>query len=297
MSRLPSFKGVIAATLTPSKGYVDRIPAYYDFLRTAGVKGFFILGTWGEGPRHGAEHRMRVAEKAVESTTSSELAIVHVGSSDMDTVRTLLRHANEIGASAAAVIAPYYYRPDTETLLRYYRVLAESSEIPLLVYNIPSKQGYSISSNTLTAVLEEVGNVWGVKDSSGDPATGVALVRKFRGRKFVAIGADELITFAFTIGANGVVSGIASVFPEMVVGLQRALEQGEMNRALELQHLINEASNLLSSIGVEYETQRSVLRIRGVDIGPPPDPVRTLREDELTRLKEGVAGILERLVY
>lgn len=270
------------------------MPEYYDFLRRAGVKGFFVLGTWGEGPRHGLEHRMKVAEKAVESVKSGELAIIHIGSSDMDTMRTLLRHANEIGASAAAAIAPFYYRPDAETILRYYETLAESSGIPLLVYNIPSKQGYALDSKTLTTILEEVRNVWGIKDSSGDPAIGVALVRRFREKKFVVIGIDELIAFAFVMRANGVVSGIASVFPEIVVSLQRAVSQGDMKRALELQHLINEVSSLFGSIGVEYETQRSALRIRGVDIGPSPEPVRMLREDELARLREGVSSILER---
>ncbi|MDW8043660.1 MAG: dihydrodipicolinate synthase family protein [Nitrososphaerota archaeon] len=294
MVGLASFEGVIAAALTPSRGYLDRLPEYYEFLRRAGVRGFFVLGTWGEGPRHGVEHRMRVAEKAVESIRSGELAIVHVGSSDMDTVTALLRHANDIGASAAAAIAPFYYRPDAETLTRYYRRLAETSGIPVLLYNIPSRQGYSVAPGTLASILEEVGNVQGIKDSSGDPAIAVSLVRRFRGRRMVAIGADELMYFAFVIGARCVVSGISSVFPELAVELHGAVKRGDAAKALELQELINEASNLLES-GLEMETQRSALRLRGIDIGPSPEPVRPLREEELSRLRAGVESILERV--
>jgi dihydrodipicolinate synthase/N-acetylneuraminate lyase len=295
MADLLGFEGVIASTITPSKGNEGRIPTYMEFLRQHGVRGYYVLGTWGEGPRHGVEHRKRVAEKFVGNLDSGEVAIIHIGSSDMDTVMELLRHANDIGATAAAAVAPFYYRPDEETLFRFYSTLSERSSIPVMVYNIPSRQGYQLSFSTISRIMGDLENVKGIKDSSGDPALALELVSEFRGRKFVSIGSDELVSYCFLIGANATVSGVAGVFPELVVGVYRALKKNRLDECFRLQRLLNRASSLLRNTGVEFETQRAALRIRGIDLGPPPEPVRQLKEDELERLKSGVLRLTEEL--
>jgi dihydrodipicolinate synthase/N-acetylneuraminate lyase len=295
MADLLGFEGVIASTITPSKGYEGRIPSYMEFLRQHGVRGYYVLGTWGEGPRHGVEHRKRVAEKFVANLNSGEVAIVHVGSSDMDTVMELLRHANDIGATAAAAVAPFYYRPDEETVFRFYSALSERSSIPVMLYNIPSRQGYPLSFRTISKVMGELENVKGIKDSSGDAALVLEIVSEFKGRKFIAIGSDKLIHYSFLIGANATVSGIAGVFPELVVGVYRAVKKGNLDEGLRLQRLVNRASSLLEGMGVEFETQRAALRIRGIDLGPPPEPIRQLREEELEALRSGILRLTEEL--
>ncbi len=295
MTDLLGFEGVIAATITPSKGHEDRIPTYMDFLRQHGVRGYFVLGTWGEGPRHGVEHRKRVAERFVANLNSDEVAIVHIGSSDMDTVTELLRHANDIGATAAAAVAPFYYRPDEETLFRFYSTLSERSSIPVMLYNIPSRQGYPLGFGIISRIMGELENVRGIKDSSGDASLALEIVSEFKGRRFVAIGSDALILYCYLIGANATVSGIAGVFPELVVGVYRAVKRKEMDEGLRLQRLVNRVPSLLGRIGVEFETQRAALRIRGIDLGPPPEPVRQLREEEIERLRSGVHRLTEEL--
>ncbi len=289
------FEGVIASTITPSKGYEGRIPSYMEFLRQRGVRGYYVLGTWGEGPRHGVEHRKRVAEKFVSNLSSGEVAIIHIGSSDMDTVMELLRHANDIGATAAAAVAPFYYRPDEETLLRFYSTLSERSSIPVMLYNIPSRQGYPLRFSTISRILGGLDNVKGIKDSSGDAALVLEIVSEFKGKKFIAIGSDELISYCFLMGADATVSGIAAVFPELVVGVYRAVKEGRMEECFRLQRLVNRASSLFEEVGVEFETQRAALRIRGIDLGPPPEPVRQLRDEELERLRSGVFRLTEEL--
>ncbi|MEM2042690.1 MAG: dihydrodipicolinate synthase family protein [Nitrososphaerota archaeon] len=292
MADLIRFEGVIASTITPSRGHENAIPSYMEFLRGRGVRGYYVLGTWGEGPRHGVEHRKRVAEKFVGNLETSEVAIVHVGASDMETVKELLRHANDIGATAAAAVAPFYYRPDEETLFRFYAELSERSSIPVVLYNIPSRQGYSLGFRIVSRVLGELGNVKGIKDSSGDPALALELVSEFRDKRFIAIGSDELIAYGFLIGANATVSGVAGVFPEVVVGVYRSIREGRIEEGFRYQRLVNRASSLLEGLGVEFETQRSALRIRGIDLGPPPEPVRQLTGDELDRLKKGIEEVL-----
>jgi hypothetical protein len=127
---LRSFQGVISACLTPNGRYSESIPELVDFHLKHGVRGFFVLGTTGEGVKLSKDERAEVAETAVEYVGSRGLVIIHAGAADLSTTKWLVNHASRIGADAVAAIAPFYHRYDVESLVSFYQELAKTSSIP-----------------------------------------------------------------------------------------------------------------------------------------------------------------------
>ncbi|MCS7133479.1 MAG: dihydrodipicolinate synthase family protein [Candidatus Caldarchaeum sp.] len=144
----------MAAVLTPSFSLREKMAELANFLMDNGVAGLFVCGTAGEDAKLGREKRAEVAEAAVEAAGSKML--VNVGASDLDTVLWLTKHASRVGAHAVSAVAPFYYRYDTESLIKFYQKIADESSVPVLVYNNPGRQGYPITAEGLVKILETV---------------------------------------------------------------------------------------------------------------------------------------------
>lgn len=277
---LSSFRGIIAALLTPSRGHEDKLPDLIDFIRRNGVDGFFILGTYGEGAKLGVDARKRFAEQVAEVIGSDGLLLVHVGSSDIDTTRELALHASRIGAHAASAIAPYYYRYDSQSLLHFYEKVAEVSDVPLLLYNNPPRQGYSVSVDAISSIFSAIERVRGIKDTSGDPEQLIELRLRFGETHFIASGSDALVYHTFIIGLQAHVSGLACIYPELLVRIYGAVREGRIKDAIRLQSLLNRLRSGLRNIGPDTGPYKYALKMRGIDIGGPLPPTRPLTPEE-----------------
>lgn len=155
---------LMPALLTPfdDRGRLDasRYPDYIAFLEEAGVDGHFAFGTTGEGltlsaeeRRQGLEALMRVAKRPV---------VVHVGSMNFAATQDLLQHAMSVGAAAAAIVSPGYYTHDADGLLQYYLALATSTELPLLMYNIPSYSQSDVTPAVARRIIGETSAYVGI---------------------------------------------------------------------------------------------------------------------------------------
>jgi dihydrodipicolinate synthase/N-acetylneuraminate lyase len=283
---LRSFQGVISACLTPNGRYRERIPELVDFHLKHGVRGFFVLGTTGEGVKLSKDERAEVAETAVEYVGSRGLVIIHAGAADLSTTKWLVNHASRIGADAVAAIAPFYHRYDVESLVSFYQELAKTSSIPLLVYNNPERQGYVIPVEGLLKILESLGPGSGLKDSSGDPAALLQLQNNLGATHFLAAGSDKLMAYAFMIGYRAHVSAIASVCPELASSLYKAVKDGDVAEAFKIQAKLNRVNSVLKKTGPDLAAYRYALKLRGVDLGEPIPPTRKLSAGE-TEFVEG----------
>jgi hypothetical protein len=116
--------------LTPNGRYRESIPELVDFHLKHGVRGFFVLGTTGEGVKLSKDERAEVAETAVEYVGSRGLVIIHAGAADLSTTKWLVNHASRIGADAVAAIAPFYHRYDVESLVSFYQELRKHLQSP-----------------------------------------------------------------------------------------------------------------------------------------------------------------------
>ncbi|MEM0445064.1 MAG: dihydrodipicolinate synthase family protein [Nitrososphaerota archaeon] len=289
--KLESFKGIIAATITPNNINTSDLDNYLSFLREKGVRGVFVLGTMGEGAKLSSERRKEVAEAYMRRASQDLLRIVHVGTTDQETAINLARHAEEISADATSAIVPYYYRYDAESLANFFSALGASSKLPLLVYNNPGRQGYQLSVSDIGKIFELVPAVRGIKDTSGDIDMITELQSSFGSSHLVACGGDHLLHYAFTIGVRAHVSSLASIYPELAVGIFRAVEMRDHREALRIQLAVNRVRRLLRAVGPDTASYRFALLLRGFDLGPPLPPTRSLREEEKELLTRGLQPI------
>ncbi len=270
-------RGVVVPLVTPfdEHGKVDRVgvQALVDFLVARGVHGLFPAGTTGEGPLLDMDERRALAEAVVEAAAGRVPVIVHTGALTTDAAVDLTRHAQAIGAHAAALIPPYYYRPSEEALLGHFRRVAESvPDFPLYLYQHPGVTGYGLTPAWIERLLACCPNVVGIKDSSGSLEILAWGIGHGNGRFNTANGSDALFLPALALGVDACVSGNANVVPELAVRLYRAVQEGDLARGRALQQALDRVRRLLRD-GHDLSLFKGLLARRGVpiraDVRPP----------------------------
>ncbi|MBO3797644.1 MAG: dihydrodipicolinate synthase family protein [Thermoproteota archaeon] len=282
-------EGIVVAIITPLKDGVEvdeeGAASLISFLTEKGVRGFFVLGTYGEGILISKGERERMLEKVVENVPDKSSVIAHVGAADVKTALELAEHAASLEISAVSSVGPIYHKPGKEGLISYYKYLSKA-EAPLMVYNNKGRQGYNISPSDFESIVKEVPSVMGVKDTSYDLEQLQNYVDMFGKTHYVAGAGDSLIAVTFLIGAKAHVCGIANAFPEIPLSVYSAVENGDVKKAFELQNIINRIRRELGRFGVETQVVlREILRLRGVDVGPSPIQLRRLAEGEKLEIK------------
>ena len=250
-----------------------------DWHLEAGVRGFFVCGSTGEGLLLSTEERKRVAEVVVDHLSGRGLCIVHVGHPSSEESARLARHAEEIGADAVSSVPPIYYRVDLEGVLLHYRTIAEATSLPLLVYNIPATTGVRLTAEEMKRIFE-IPSVVGMKYTDADYFEMRNILDLVDGQAIVLAGRDELFLPALTMGAGGSIGTTQNIFPELFVGVHRAFLAGDWKKAQELQLKASRAVRVLLGYG-SLDAWKAVLRFKGFPVGHPRPPLRPVSpEDE-----------------
>jgi dihydrodipicolinate synthase/N-acetylneuraminate lyase len=271
-------RGALAAALTPltSGGEALDEPAigpYVDFLADGGVDGLLALGTTGEGFLLPVEQRRRAAQLFVEAAAGRLQVAVHCGAqSTWDTVE-LCAHAADIGADAVAVMAPPYFALDDAELLAHLSAAAyAAAPTPFYVYEFAARSGYAVPLPVLEQLREAAPNLRGLKVS--DTPWEHFAPYLLEGLD-IFVGPEALIPQGMAAGATGVVSALASAFPELVAAAARDPENADLGpvRAAIERYPLQAAAKV-------------VVARRGVPIGPDVRrPLRTLSDAERTELE------------
>ena len=225
------FAGLTVALVTPFRdGAVD-----YDGLRELvdwhveqGTDCVSPVGTTGESPTLSHDEHERVIATVVEHAGGRIRVMAGTGSNSTAEALRLTKFAAKVGADAVLVVAPYYNKPTQEGLYRHYRQLAESVEIPIIVYNIPGRTGRNIEPQTFVR-LAELDNIVGVKEASGslDQASEIIAETDLT----VLSGDDSLTLPLLAIGGRGVVSVVGNLVPADMKALLDAYERGQIEQA------------------------------------------------------------------
>jgi dihydrodipicolinate synthase/N-acetylneuraminate lyase len=271
-------RGALAAAVTPLRDSgealdEDVFSPYVEFLAAGGVDGLLALGTTGEGFLLPLEQRLRAAQLFVEAARGRLQVAVHCGAqSTWDTVE-LAAHAADIGADAVAVMAPPYFTLDEQELLGHLATAARAcAGTPFYVYEFAARSGYPVPVSVLERLRDEAPNFRGLKvsDSPWDRFAPYLI----EGLD-VFVGPEALIPRGFAGGATGVVSALASAFPELVAAAVREPARADLGpvRAAMDRFPFQAAAKV-------------VLSRRGVPIGPDVRrPLRTLTDEEQAELE------------
>ncbi|SNS31801.1 4-hydroxy-tetrahydrodipicolinate synthase [Sphingopyxis indica] len=230
------FSGSIPALVTPFRDGAFDAPAFarlVDWQVGEGSKALVPCGTTGESPTLGFDEHYRVIDCCIEAAAGRVPVIAGCGSNDTATAIRHMRHAQAAGADAALIVAPYYNRPTQDGLLAHFKALADASDLPIVVYNVPGRTVTDISAETMCK-LAEIPSVVAVKDASGDLAR-VTIHRAGAGAGFCQLsGNDDLWLPHAAMGGVGCISVTANVAPRLCADFAAACAAGEWSRALGL---------------------------------------------------------------
>lgn len=230
------FSGSIPALVTPFRDGAFDAPAFarlVDWQIGEGTSALVPCGTTGESPTLGFEEHYQVIDCCLDAAAGRVPVIAGCGSNDTATAIRHMRHAQAAGAAAALIVAPYYNKPSQAGILAHYQALADASDLPIVVYNVPGRTVADIGAETMNK-LAEIPSVVAVKDASGDLAR-VTMHRAGAGKDFCQLsGNDDLWLPHAAMGGVGCISVTANVAPRLCAEFAAACAGGDWAKALAL---------------------------------------------------------------
>jgi 4-hydroxy-2-oxoglutarate aldolase len=261
-----------------------------------GITGYVVMGTNGEAVHLTGNERAQVIEAAREAAGPQAHIIAGCGEQSTRATMHNCEQAAHSGADVALVIPPFYYkgRMDATALLDHYRTVADSSPLPVVIYNMPaSTAGLDLNAATICTLAEHP-NIIGVKDSAGNMeklAQIVAITAEKRAGSFrVFAGSAGYLLPALAVGAVGAVAALANVFPREVCRVQELFQAGQLEDARKLQAVLAPANTAVTS-GYSVPGLKAALELTAGYGGRPRRPLQPLTDSERKQL----AFILERV--
>ena len=228
------FRGTYTALVTPfSNDRIDEssLGRLIEFQIENGITGIVPVGTTGESPTLDHAEHTRVIEFAVLEAKGRCKVIAGTGSNSTSEAVTLTRDAENVGADAALLVAPYYNKPSQEGLFQHFRAIARETKLPIVLYSIPGRCGIEIGVETVKRLAVECKNIIGIKEAGGS-CDRVSQLRAALGPKFTILSGDDSLTLPFmAVGAQGVISVASNVIPREVSQMVGAFARGDIKRA------------------------------------------------------------------
>lgn len=232
--KTPIFTGSAVALVTPfdAQGNVDEkaLKQLIKWQIRAGTKALVVCATTGECATLSDAEWSRIVALAVEQTEGKIPVIAGTGRNETMHSLRLHRQAKQLGAQAVLAVTPYYNKTTQAGLVKHYTLLAEQGELPMLLYNVPSRTGMSIQAETY-AELARHPNIYGVKEASGDFGLLLKLKKLCPPDFALYSGNDDQIVPILALGGLGVISTAANVIPETVQNICQAFAQGNVQAA------------------------------------------------------------------
>lgn len=290
-------KGVIPPLITPinEKEQLDTaaLRNLIEYVIKGGVHGVFVLGSTGEFYGLDYEDKVRAIEVTMEQVNGR--VPVYVGASAITTKECvkLTRLAKKYNAAAVTVLTPMFITPNDDELYAHFRTIAESEDIPIVLYNNPDKTGVNMSAG-LIEQLADIKNIVGAKDTSGDMTLTSEYIRRTRDKGFsIMAGRDTMILATLVYGGTGCVAGTANIVPEIVVEIYDKFMAGDLAGSLDAQYrlsLIRNAYNL----GSFPVVPKDALNLIGVNVGHPIKPIQHVspaNQDKLRNILVQIGAI------
>ena len=287
------FEGVFPALITPftkdDKVDEDGLRSNINFFIENGVSGIVPAGCTGEAATLSHQEQKMVIDVSIDA--SSVPVIAGTGSNNTKEAIELTKYATDAGADAAMLITPYYNKPTDAGLIMHYKTIAEKCDIPIILYNVPSRTGKNMSADVV-AELAKVENILGIKEASGDINQVSKIIELTSETDFTVISGDDSLTLPImALGGMGVISVAANIIPRQVSDMVIAFLDGRLNRARELHHIL---SPLFRALFLETNPipVKTAMGWRGLAAGGLRLPLSPLSEDNATKLR----SVLESLV-
>lgn len=299
LMKFEHLQGLIAAPFTPmdSKGDINVavIPSYYKFLRSNGITGAFICGSTGEGVSMTTDEKKAVAEAWAECTSGDKdfKVMTLVGGNSLADCKELAKHAKEAGLYGVSFTSPSYFKPAKVSTLAQmcHEIAAVVPDMPFYYYHIPVLTHVSfLMIDLLKAVDDIVPNFAGIKYTHEDFMDYQSCINFADGKYDMLWGRDENMLSALAVGAKGGVGSTFNYAAPLYYQLIKAYENGEMEKAAQLQQKSIDMICLLGKYG-GISVGKAYMRLVGIDCGKFRLPVQNMTEEQFENFKLDVAAL------
>ena len=274
------FKGIFTALLTPfdkeNKINEKALEALVKHNLSMGVKGFYVCGSTGEAFLLSTDERKQVME-IVKDCAKDATLIAHIGSVNEAEATELAKCAERLGYNAISSVAPFYYKFSFEEIKGYYNRLADSVNLPMLVYHFPAFSGVNMGVGEISQFLEN-DKFMGIKFTSNDFFTLEQVKSKFP-QKIVYNGFDEMFLSGLSMGADGGIGSTYNFMADKFVKIQKLFSENRIAEAQEVQREVNRIITLLCRFGV-MQAEKEVLCQLGLDFGECRKPFLALNDEQ-----------------
>jgi 4-hydroxy-tetrahydrodipicolinate synthase len=290
-------RGIIPPVATPMKANEDldlpRLRWFLDHLIDSGVHGIFVLGTNSEFYALDEAEKQAVIATTVEHVAGRVPVYAGTGAESTREAVRLTKMAEREQVQGVSVITPYFVMPSQQEIFDHYRRVAESTALPVVLYNNPSTCGGLKIDVETVARLAEIPNILGVKDSSGDLQNTCEYIRAVPPRFSVMMGRDTLIFHALISGAKGAVPATGNIAPRLLVEIFETFARGDLAGSLAAQRRLNPV-RLALTLGTAPGGVKAALDVLGLSIGPSRAPVSALSADKLQKMRAALklAGLI-----
>ena len=266
-----------------------------EFHIKSGTNGIVPCGTTGESPTLSTAEHERAIEICITAANKKIPVIAGTGSNSTDEAVSLTRHAAKAGADAVLSVGPYYNKPTQKGYYLHFREIAQSVDIPIIIYNIPGRTGSNIEPPTIAKLAKEFRHIIGVKEASGSLEQ-MSMVRHLCPENFLLLSGDDTLTLpVLSIGGVGVISVVANIVPKDVMNMIEAFRKKDIHKAQEIHYKLLPLvkAMFLESNPIPVKTAMGLLGMCSSDVRLPLCP---MSDENLAKLKTALKdyGLLKK---
>ncbi|EAD3256655.1 4-hydroxy-tetrahydrodipicolinate synthase [Listeria monocytogenes] len=286
---------VITAMVTPIHPEKDkvckkRIHHLVNHLIENGSDGLVIAGTTGESPTLSHDEKIKLFRQVIETNDGRAKLIAGTGSNNTAETIAFTKEVAELGGiDAVLIVAPYYNKPNQDGLYAHFAAIAEASDLPVVIYNIPGRSVVNIEPETIIR-LAALPNIVGVKESSGNLDNISKIIAETSDDFQVYSGDDSLTLPILAVGGNGVISVASHVVGNEMQEMIQAFEHGEVQKAAQIHRELLPLMNGLFSVPNPAPT-KYLLNQQGISVGPVRLPLVDLNAEQGTKLQAILEGL------
>ncbi len=241
------FKGSMIPIVTPFKeGEIDEkgFQNLIEFHIKSGTDAIVPCGTTGESATLTYKEHEKLIDICLEAVNHRVPVIAGTGSNSTDEAIELTIYAQKAGADGALLITPYYNKPTQEGLYQHYKAIAHKTDLPLILYNVPSRTGVNMLPETV-AKLSDIPSIVGIKEASGSLQQ-ICEIIHLCGEKCSVFSGDDFINYPIlAMGGKGIISVTANIVPEKIAAMWDFFESGDYNKAREIHYQLISLNNAM----------------------------------------------------
>ncbi|MDF2538344.1 MAG: dapA [Herbinix sp.] len=281
------FKGAGVAIVTPFKENMevdyDRLGEIIEYQIAEGTDSIVICGTTGEASTLTHEEHLECIRYTVEKVNKRVPVIAGTGSNCTQTAIYLSKEAENHGVDALLVVTPYYNKATQKGLIAHFTAIADSVNLPIILYNVPGRTGCNLLPQTVATLVKTVNNIVGIKEASSNISQIAELMQLTEGKIDLYSGCDDIIVPLLSLGGIGVISVLSNVAPRATHDIVDKFLSGDIKGSLDLQLKL---LPLINSLFIEVNPipVKKAMNLMGMKVGPVRMPLTEMEPANAERL-------------